>query len=167
MQCGVWHGRDQTSPGSVPSALHRPLVTRAGCALWDGLNIVCLLAQLQVLSKQISMKPSLPGIATAISVEAIIGRNLFSQPQNSSAWAGAEGHQERITSDYCRCHSHPLSEPSSFLSPMLRSVTWRAVPKALHIWMRKSAWLLAQHSAHNQAMQPLLGLHLCPWPMPG
>lgn len=179
MQCGapenstptnttVWNGRDPRSPGSVSSALHRPLLTGAGCALWDGLNIICLLALLQELSKQISMKPSMPGIPTAISAEAIMGMNLLNQPQSGSAWAYAEGHQESIMSCYCRCHSHPPSEPSSRLSPMLRSVMLlRAVPYALHIWMGKAAWLPAQHSFHRQAMQPLLGLYLCPWSMTG
>lgn len=33
-------------------------ITDQSCALWDGLNIICLLAQLQVLSEQISIKPS-------------------------------------------------------------------------------------------------------------
>ena len=72
-------------------ALHRPLLTRAGCALWAGLNVVCLLVLLQVLSKQTSMKPQTPVIPVAISAEAVRGMNLLAQPQKGSAWARAAG----------------------------------------------------------------------------
>lgn len=80
-QCGapeasaliIWHGKARMSPGSVSSALRRPLLTRGGYALWAGLNIICLLALPQVVNKQTPMKPSMPVIPTSISAEAARG----------------------------------------------------------------------------------------------
>lgn len=95
----VWQGRDRTSSGSISFAVHRPLLTTAGCALWDGLNIICLLAQLQVLSEQIPIKPSRYCQAfLRRSAESVMGKTYSATKRIcvgsccSSAWTTTNHH---------------------------------------------------------------------------